>query len=160
MSPDRVVVAMARIDYAGPRVQERFFTGVVKEGQLLLADDPLVQGSPTHWVPVGTADAATATLIQNLGRTATYQLLASKLGPLDPDPPPASPPQTPVRRRGRPKGTRSVPKNQIVERFWSLRASYGRNPTQGELAENLEPPITVRTLGEHLDAYGLDWPIE
>ena len=53
-----------------------------------------------------------------------------------------------------------MPRDQIVERFRSLRANYGRNPTQSELAKNLEPPITVRTLGQHLDAYGLDWPIE
>ena len=63
-------------------------------------------------------------------------------------------------RRGRPKGTRSVPRHQIIDRFRSLRANYGRNPTEAELAANLTPRIEVRTLQEHLAAYELTWPIE
>lgn len=62
--------------------------------------------------------------------------------------------------RGRPKGTRSVPRQQVVDQFRSLRASYGRNPTQAELAANLNPRIEVRTLKDHLTDYGLTWPIE
>ncbi len=63
-------------------------------------------------------------------------------------------------RRGRPKGTRSVPRQQIIDRFRSLRTSYGRNPTQAELAANLNPRIEVRTLKDHLTDYDLVWPIE
>ena len=64
------------------------------------------------------------------------------------------------RRRGRPKGTRSVPRKQIIDRFRSLRANYGRNPTEVELVANLNPRIEVRTLQEHLTDYELPWPIE
>ena len=63
-------------------------------------------------------------------------------------------------RRGRPKGTRSVPKQQIIGQFRALRTNYGRNPTQAELAANLKPRIMVRTLKDHLADYGLAWPIE
>ena len=62
--------------------------------------------------------------------------------------------------RGRPKGTRSVTRDEIVEKFRSLRANYGRAPTQVELAANLTPRIEPRTLQEHLSDYGLGWPIE
>ena len=62
--------------------------------------------------------------------------------------------------RGRPKGTRSVTRDEIVEKFRSLRANYGRAPTQVELAANLKPRIETRTLQEHLSDYGLGWPIE
>lgn len=83
----------------------------------------------------------------------------------EPKPPGASSsgqPRTPPhpRNRGRPKGTRSVPKQQIIDRFRSLRTSYGRNPTQSELAANLNPRIEVRTLEDHLTDYDLAWPIE
>jgi len=64
------------------------------------------------------------------------------------------------RSRGRPKGTRSVTRDEILEKFRSLRANYGRNPTQAELAANLNPRIEVRTLKDHLTDYGLTWPIE
>lgn len=64
------------------------------------------------------------------------------------------------RRRGRPKGTRSVTRAEIVEKFRALRVNYGRNPSQQELADNLKPRIDVRTLQGHLTAYGLPWPIE
>ena len=66
----------------------------------------------------------------------------------------------PKPRRGRPKGTRSVPRQQIIEVFRSLRKNYGRAPTQAELAANLNPPIERRTLQAHLKDYGLPWPIE
>jgi hypothetical protein len=68
--------------------------------------------------------------------------------------------QSPPRQRGRPKGTRSVPRDQIVEKFRALRSSYGRNPTQQELAASLEPRIEPRTLKAHLHDYGLPWPLE
>ncbi|MDP9272146.1 MAG: hypothetical protein M3O93_01225 [Chloroflexota bacterium] len=64
------------------------------------------------------------------------------------------------RRRGRPKGTRSVTRAEIVGKFRALRENYGRNPTQAELAANLTPRIEVRTLNDHLTDYGLGWPIE
>jgi hypothetical protein len=64
------------------------------------------------------------------------------------------------RSRGRPKGTRSVPRQQIIDVFRSLRTNYGTNPTQAELAANLNPRIELRTLQAHLTDYGLPWPIE
>jgi hypothetical protein len=68
--------------------------------------------------------------------------------------------QLQLRRPGRPKGTRSVTREQIIDVFRSLRTNYGRAPTQAELATNLHPRIEPRTLQEHLTAYGLPWPIE
>jgi len=67
---------------------------------------------------------------------------------------------SPKRGRGRPKGSRTHTREAIVNRFRSLAKSSGRAPTQPELAANLEPKIEVRTLQEHLTAYGLSWPIE
>ena len=64
------------------------------------------------------------------------------------------------RSRGRPKGTCSVTRDEILQKFRSLRANYGRNPTQQELADNLNPRIGRRTLQQHLTDYGLPWPIE
>jgi hypothetical protein len=69
-------------------------------------------------------------------------------------------PRTGPRRPGRPKGTRSVTRDEILEKFRSFRANYGRNPTQRELADNLNPRIEPRTLQQHLTDYGLPWPIE
>ena len=69
-------------------------------------------------------------------------------------------PTEPKPRRGRPKGSRSVPRQQIIDVFRSLRKNYGRPPTQVELATNLSPRIERRTLQAHLKAYGLPWPIE
>ena len=66
----------------------------------------------------------------------------------------------PKPRRGRPKGSHSVPCSQIIDVFRSLRTDYGRAPTQDELAANLSPRIERRTLQAHLKAYGLPWPIE
>ena len=71
---------------------------------------------------------------------------------------PGVPPQP--RRRGRPKGTFSVTRTEILEKFRALRTNYGRNPTQQELADNVKPQIKVRTLQDHLTAYGLPWPIK
>ena len=68
------------------------------------------------------------------------------------------PPQP--RRRGRPKGTITVTRTEIVGKFRALRTNYGRNPTQQELADNVKPRIEVRTLQDHLTAYNLPWPIE
>jgi hypothetical protein len=67
---------------------------------------------------------------------------------------------TPTAARGRPKGTRSVPREQIIDVYRTLRRNYGRAPTQAELASNLSPRIATRTLQAHLAAYGLPWPIE
>jgi hypothetical protein len=77
-------------------------------------------------------------------------------------PPPPTEPAGVVPRRsvGRPKGTLSVPKDQIVAKFRGLKANYARPPTQKELAADLEPRIEVRTLQDHLTAYRLPWPIE
>lgn len=73
----------------------------------------------------------------------------------------ADPVSPPTRRtRGRPKGSRSVTRDQIVTTFRELRTQYGRPPTQSELCRRLEPRIEVRTLREALDAYSLPWPIE
>lgn len=71
---------------------------------------------------------------------------------------PGVPPQP--RRRGRPKGTVTVTRTEIVGKFRALRTNYGRNPTQQELADNVKPRIEVRTLQDHLTAYNLPWPIE
>jgi hypothetical protein len=68
--------------------------------------------------------------------------------------------QPQLRRPGRPKGTRSVTRDQIIDVFRSLRTNSGRAPTQAELAANLHPRIEPRTLQEHLTDYGLPWPIE
>jgi hypothetical protein len=76
------------------------------------------------------------------------------------EPPAAERPTQPKPRRGRPKGTRSVPRQQIIDVFRSLRKNYGRPPTQAELAANLNPRIELRTLQAHLTDYGLPWPIE
>jgi hypothetical protein len=80
---------------------------------------------------------------------------------------PAAPPTptepagaVPRRSAGRPKGTLSVPRDQIVAKFRALSTNYGRRPTQKELVANLEPRIEVRTLQDHLTAYELPWPIE
>lgn len=72
------------------------------------------------------------------------------------------PPPVPGRspRRGRPKGSRSSSRRGIIDTYRSLRTSYGRPPTQGELASNLDPPIARRTLQQHLREYGLPWPPE
>jgi hypothetical protein len=75
--------------------------------------------------------------------------------PSDADPATAQKP-----RRGRPKGTHSVPRQQIIDKFRSLLTNYGRAPTQDELAANLTPRIERRTLQAHLKDYSLPWPIE
>jgi hypothetical protein len=41
-------------------------------------------------------------------------------------------------RRGRPKGSRSVTRQQIVDTYRALREGTGRPPTQAQLATNLE----------------------
>jgi hypothetical protein len=63
------------------------------------------------------------------------------------------------RRRGRPRGSRAVTRDQIVTTFHGLRRQYGRDPTQAELCAHLNPRIEVRTLKDALDAYGLPWPL-
>lgn len=73
---------------------------------------------------------------------------------------PAAPPAPPTRHRGRPKGTRTASRQQIVDAYRSLRASTGKPPTQAQLAINLEPPVAQRTLQAWLREYGLPWPIE
>ena len=65
-----------------------------------------------------------------------------------------------ARRRGRPPGTLSVSRDQYETTFRSLRLDYGRDPTQKELADNVDPRVGVRTLQKHLTTYGLNWPIE
>ena len=66
------------------------------------------------------------------------------------------------RRRGpgRPKGSRSATRDQIIEAFRTFRATHRRRPTQLQLAANLKPPIAVRTLQDLLAEYGLPGPIE
>jgi hypothetical protein len=64
------------------------------------------------------------------------------------------------RHPGRPKGTRSVSRDQIIEAFQTFRAMHHRRPTQVQLAANLKPPVAVRTLQALLAGYGLPWPIE
>jgi len=73
---------------------------------------------------------------------------------------PSDEPPAPSPRRGRPKGSRSSSRQGIVDTYRSLRTCYGRPPTQGELASNLDPPIAKRTLQQHLREYGLPWPPE
>jgi hypothetical protein len=88
-----------------------------------------------------------------------WQLWEMVVGPGTPS---EEPPPIPARnpRRGRPKGSRSSSRQGIVDTYRSLRASYGRAPTQRELASNLDPPIARRTLQQHLREYGLPWPPE
>ena len=64
------------------------------------------------------------------------------------------------RRPGRPKGTRSATRDQLIEAFRTYRATHRRRPTQVQLAANLKPPIAVRTLQDLLAEYGLPWPLE
>ena len=64
------------------------------------------------------------------------------------------------RPRGRPKGSRTIPRDQLVATFRRLQRQYGQAPTQAQLAANLSPRIEVRTLQAHLREYGLGWPIE
>jgi hypothetical protein len=94
--------------------------------------------------------------------TLWEELFGIDLRRMEPAPAPApGPVEKPVRLRGgRPKGSRSVSRQTIVDTYRSLRASYGRPPRQAELASNLEPRIAKRTLQEHLAAYGLRWPPE
>ena len=162
MSDDLVVVNMARRDYGFAGVDERFPGGVVHGGQLLLAGDPRVQAAPHQWVAVGTADVATAMLIESMGGMATYDRLATKLGPVVAarDEQPRLDRRRINRGRGRPRGSHAVPRDQILATNARLRRSYGRPPTQEELAKALEPPVTVRTLRTYLQVYELGWPIE
>jgi hypothetical protein len=96
--------------------------------------------------------------VQRVITNVDQDLLRRELGTAEPAD--KERPTEPKPRRGRPKGTRSVPRQQIIEVFRSLRKNYGRAPTQAELAANLSPRIEVRTLQAHLTAYGLPWPIE
>jgi hypothetical protein len=73
---------------------------------------------------------------------------------------PAARPAPPMRHRGRPKGTRTASRQQIVDAYRSLRANTGKPPTQAQLAINLDPPVAQRTLQAWLREYGLPWPIE
>lgn len=73
---------------------------------------------------------------------------------------PAEAARSELRRRGRPKGSRTHRRDTIVDTFRRLRQGYGRRPTQSELVVNLDPRIGVRTLQEHLRDYRLPWPIE
>jgi hypothetical protein len=75
------------------------------------------------------------------------------------NPAPADRPSAIVRHRGRPRGTRTASREEIVEAFWALRATTGRPPTQAQLAANLDPPVGPRTLQAWLREYGLGWPI-
>lgn len=84
-----------------------------------------------------------------------WQLWEMLFRPVTPSEEPAPSP-----RRGRPKGSRSSSRQGIIDTYRSLRTSYGRAPTQGELASNLDPPIAKRTLQQHLREYGLTWPPE
>jgi hypothetical protein len=96
--------------------------------------------------------------VQRVVTTLDPDLLRRELGLSGPAN--ESPVAEPKPRRGRPKGTRSVPRQQIIDVFRSLRKNYGRSPTQAELAANLTPRIELRTLQAHLKDYGLLWPIE
>jgi hypothetical protein len=66
----------------------------------------------------------------------------------------------PTRHRGRPKGTRTASRQQIVDAYHSLTERTGKPPTQAQLAINLDPPVAPRTLQAWLREYGLPWPIE
>ena len=159
-----LIVSMARRSFAMAHIDERFPGKVVQPGQLLLANDPVVEATAAgeHWVAVGTADEATAGAISALGPQARYEAFVSKLGPLplpDGEPSPEHDAAS-KRRRGRPKGRR-VTKAAIVAKFRALReANEGRRPTQQELADNLPEPVGLRTLSDYLTEYGLPWPIE
>ena len=65
-----------------------------------------------------------------------------------------------MRHRGRPKGTRTASRQQIVDAYRSFRVTTGKPPTQAQLAINLDPPVAQRTLQAWLREYGLPWPIE
>lgn len=72
----------------------------------------------------------------------------------------SNPGAPPGGRRGRPKGSRSTTRQQVIDAYSSLRRRYGRPPSQAELASNLNPPIAKRTLQQHLKEYRLPWPPE
>ena len=78
------------------------------------------------------------------------------------EPAEASPdrPQPQRARRGRPKGTRSASREQIIDAYRTFRDSHQRKPTQAQLAANLRPPIAPRTLQDLLREYRLPWPLE
>jgi hypothetical protein len=83
MSGDRQIVCVARTSFAAASAEGRFPPyGTVREGQLLLDSDPIVEATRVHWAPVGTADAATVRLIDALGAQATFRDLGPRLGPL------------------------------------------------------------------------------
>jgi len=95
----------------------------------------------------------------NLDPARIWKRLGLQMVPLEDEPAPRT--AAPRRRRaGRPKGTRSATRDQIVEAFEAFRETHHRRPTQVQLAANLRPPIAVRTLQALLAEYGLPWPIE
>ncbi len=111
---DRQIVCVARSTFYVAAAEGRFVEGVVHRGQLLLDADPIVQATGAKWAPVGTADEATARLITDIGPMAKLSDLLPRLGPLPADTEEAAElDEAPVRRRGRPKGTRSIPRDQI-----------------------------------------------
>jgi hypothetical protein len=63
------------------------------------------------------------------------------------------------RQVGRPKGTRSLPRDVIVEKYRELVVELRHRPTQQQLADNLDR-LPLSTLRGLLTAYGLAWPIE
>jgi hypothetical protein len=87
---------------------------------------------------------------------------ASTTPPTPPEDPPApiAMDTRPVRRRGRPRGTRTASRQELLDAYRALRVASGRPPTQAQLAENLDPPVTPRTLQAWLAEYGLPWPPE
>lgn len=91
--------------------------------------------------------------------TLRARLQLPPLAPPWPEAGPAAAP-APVRHRGRPKGTRTASRQQIIGVYRSLRVTTGKRPTQAQLAINLEPPVAQRTLQAWLREYGLPWPIE
>ncbi len=98
---------------------------------------------------------------QRRGLVAMLEARTAKLGTVSRDGAVEPPGKASARRRrGRPPGTRTLTKAQIVETYRTLKLSYGRQPTQQELVANMTPRIEVRALQDHLGAYELPWPIE
>jgi hypothetical protein len=168
MASERQTVCVARTSFFVAAADGRFPQGVVREGQLLLEADPIVQGTPEHlWTSVGTADVATAQLITDLGRMATLRDLLPRLGPIDggearPVAPRTEPTSEPD---GDLPGNLTWPKIEASYRRlagsptgWRSRRRRPDEPSRPEVAADLD--VSVATLKRACDAAGKStrWP--
>lgn len=119
-----------------------------------LIDEAAEDGIPLDWAVADEAlrrqrETAERERLASIRRRADiYAAQDARKAPPIPRPP------------GRKAGSRKVGREAIISKFRELRRSFGRTPTQTELAANLEPKIGLRTLQDMLTDYGLPWPIE